>query len=168
MTTSLTPSSISAIPDDGKPTEVQTAYFGRRLRRDLHGLVLNCFIEEQRDNKLTKAELARRMDRDPASVTRWLGAPKNHTMETISALLLAMGYVPRVTALKLSEIGPSNEFHELVEGGPDLTFIAPSGVATVEIKGHATLSGSGTSRLRLTPSTSTTTSSITTKELVRG
>jgi hypothetical protein len=154
MTTSLTPSSISAIPKDGKPTDAQVAYFNRRLRRDLHGLILNCFLEEQRDHELTKAELARRLDRDPASINRWLATPMNQTIETVSSLLLAMGYVPNVTARKLSEIVPANEFHELFEQQADLAISTEGGsVTVVQVKPQGALSFD-------TPTTSNTTSSI--------
>jgi hypothetical protein len=101
MTTSLTQSSISALPSDGKPTADQFIYFARRFKNELHNEVLRRFIEEQRVNNLTKAELARRLGRDPAQVNRWLGAPKNWETETVSQLLLAMGYLPTISSVKL-------------------------------------------------------------------
>lgn len=111
MTTSLNRSSISAIPDDGKPTQDQIIFFARRFKNELHAEVLRRFIEAGRAQNLTKAELARRLDKDPAQINRWLAAPKNLETETISALLLAMGYLPRVESVKLADLSRgSNHF----------------------------------------------------------
>jgi hypothetical protein len=50
------------------------------------------------------------MDKDPAQINRWLGAPKNVEIETLSHLLLAMGYVPRTGSDRLSDLYRSNHF----------------------------------------------------------
>lgn len=110
MTTSLTRSLISAIPSDGKPTPDQIAFFSRRLKNDLHGEVLRRYLDEKKSRGLTKAELARRMGRDPAQITRWLAAPSNVEIDTISQLLLSMGYVAQVNSVRLADLYRSNHF----------------------------------------------------------
>ncbi len=110
MTTSLSKSSISVIPSDGTPTPDQFTFFSRRLKNKLHGEVLRRFLDEKRDRKLTQAELAKRMGKDPAQINRWLSAPKNVEIETISDLLLAMGYVAKVDSVRLADLYRSNHF----------------------------------------------------------
>jgi hypothetical protein len=113
MPTSLTRSSISVIPDDGKPTEDQFTFHKRRFKNRLHGEVLRRYLDEKQASKLSKSELARRMGKDPAQITRWLSAPKNMEIETISDLLLAMGYIPQVTSVKLTDLYRSNHFETM-------------------------------------------------------
>ena len=110
MTTSLSKSSISAIPSDGKPTADQFVFFSRRLKNQLHAEVLRRFLEEKKANNLTKKELARRMDKDPAQINRLLSAPKNVEIETVSQLLLALGYIPKIDSVKLTDLYRSNYF----------------------------------------------------------
>jgi len=138
MTTSLTKSSISAIPNDGKPTQDQYVFFARRLKNKLHGEVLRCYLREKKENNLTKAELARRMDKDPAQINRWLAAPKNLELDTISELLLAMGYIPTVGSEKLSALFRANYF----ESDDQVSYTASS---TPVSAGKFTQSGSRTS-----------------------
>lgn len=66
------------------------AYFRRRLSNRLHALVLSEFARLEKEGKITRAELARRIGRRPEQVTRWLGASGNWTLDTLSDLLLGM------------------------------------------------------------------------------
>jgi hypothetical protein len=52
---------------------------------------LSEFARQEREDKITKAELARRIGRKPEQITRWLGSSGNWTLDTISDLLLGMG-----------------------------------------------------------------------------
>lgn len=61
-------------------------FFRERFRSRLYETVLSEFLHAG----LTKAEVARRIGRRPEQVTRWLGAPGNWTIETVSDLLLAI------------------------------------------------------------------------------
>lgn len=94
MTISPSLSSISVLPADGKPTDEQMAFFGYRFRSEQHQLVLSLF----RKSGIAQKELARRMGRDPAQVTKWLAGSANWTSETFGQILLALGYVPSVAA----------------------------------------------------------------------
>ena len=67
------------------------AYFRDRLRDKLHELVLTEFLQQSKDGRITKAQLAQRIGKDMAQVTTLLGAPGNWTLDTVSDLLLALG-----------------------------------------------------------------------------
>jgi hypothetical protein len=66
------------------------AYFHARLINRIYAFVLDKFLEKQKSESLTKAELARRIGRKPEVITRLLGAPGNWTLETVSDLLLGI------------------------------------------------------------------------------
>lgn len=98
MTTFPTQSSIAALSPDGIPTDEQVAFVGAWFRRELHQLVLKIFLR----SKMTQRELARRLNKRPEQVNRWLGSATNWTPESISHVLLAMGYIPHVQARPLT------------------------------------------------------------------
>lgn len=102
MTTSQT-SFLSEILS-GQPIPIgKLAYFRARLSNKIHELVLSEFMRLEQENKITKAELARRIGRKPEQVTRWLGAPGNWTSETFSDLLLGMGCEPALAVSSLEK-----------------------------------------------------------------
>jgi hypothetical protein len=85
------------------------AYFRQRLRNRLYELVLAEFVDQARNHKLTKAEITRRIHSSPSQVTRWLAAPGNWEIDTISDLLLAMGAEPAEFSIShLGEQAPRN------------------------------------------------------------
>lgn len=86
MTTSQIASISSEIVDGGLLSAGAMAYFRERQRLRLYEVVIREFMR----SGITKAELARRMGRRPEQVTRWLGAPGNWTLDTVSDLLLAI------------------------------------------------------------------------------
>lgn len=87
MTASPTTSFLSELYDDNGtlPVGVQE-YFRQRQRNRFYELVIREFLK----SGLTKAALARRMGRKPEQITRWLSAPSNWTLDTVSDLLLAI------------------------------------------------------------------------------
>ena len=90
MTISHTPDLFDEIRA-GKPIPIgKLAYFRSRLRLEFYDFILRRFLAQE---NLTKAELARRIHRSPDVVNRWLGAPGNWTIDTLSDLLVGMGRV---------------------------------------------------------------------------
>lgn len=75
----------------GEPIPIgKMAYFRERFRDRLYELVVSEFLKKERVGELTRSDLARRIGRKPEQITRWLGAPGNWTLETVSDLLLAI------------------------------------------------------------------------------
>ena len=71
----------------GEPlTSAELTYFRERQRNRFFEQVFRRFI----DCKLSKADLARRLEKRPEQVTRWLSGPGNWELDTISDLLRAM------------------------------------------------------------------------------
>lgn len=85
MSTSLT-SPLSKPTGADKLPEATFVYLRTRLRRRLHSLILKEFSE----SGLSQADLARRLGRKPDVVCRWLAAPVNFRLSTLSDLLFAI------------------------------------------------------------------------------
>ena len=66
------------------------AYFHARVLNNFYQFVFQKFLEEEKSGNLTKAELARRIERKPEVISRLFGAPGNWTLETATDLLLGI------------------------------------------------------------------------------
>ena len=91
------------IDDNGVIPPEKLSYFRERLRNRLHELVLLEFMRQEDSYRLTKKELAERIGRRPEQVIRWLGAPGNWTLDTVSDLLLGMASEPDFEVVLLKE-----------------------------------------------------------------
>jgi len=90
MTTSQTSVFLTEMSEEKPIPAGKLAYFRTRLRYALHEIVLNEFLGQKATGKTNKAHLAKRIGRKPEQVSRWLGAPGNWTIDTLSDLCLAM------------------------------------------------------------------------------
>jgi hypothetical protein len=77
------------------------AYFRGRLSERIHEAVLDVFARLEEQQKITRAALARRIGRKPEQITRWLGVSGNLESDTVSDLLLGMGYELGVSVLSI-------------------------------------------------------------------
>jgi transcriptional regulator with XRE-family HTH domain len=76
---------LAAGPDGGPIAESRLVYLQERLRGRFFDFLLSRF-EEARENGLTQAKLARRIRKSPEVINRWLSAPANLTLDSISDL----------------------------------------------------------------------------------
>jgi len=120
MTTSQTPflSETISAPRLGEPT---LAYFRSRFRHRVHAFLLTEFLKREREG-LTKADLARRLAKKPEQITRWLSAPANYELDTISDLLLGMGseLLFAASSLQRGAVQPTKEAWNLPRGHFDM------------------------------------------------
>ena len=65
-------------------------YYRRRLKNRTFARLASFFAEQAEKTGLTKKDLAVRLKKDPAQISRWLAGPSNLTLDTLSDLLLAM------------------------------------------------------------------------------
>src|SRR5215472_6594597 len=82
-------SELSAGHDGPEIPESKRVYFQERFRGRFFDFLIGLFIREQR-NGLNKAKLARRIGKPPEVINRWLGAPSNLTLDSVSDLLLGI------------------------------------------------------------------------------
>lgn len=112
MTTSLKEWSAYANDEASPLNESDKAYFQAKMRRHVHGVVLERFMELSDDDRISRAALAKRLGLSRAQITRWLSSPGNWTLDTLSDLLLAMNCQASIIAEKISSQGPRNFVHE--------------------------------------------------------
>jgi hypothetical protein len=81
------------------------AYFQERFRNQLYNLIISEFVKRQNaDPHFTQSSLARRIEKRPEQINRWLSSPGNWTIDTISDLLLGIsGAEPEMNVSILSE-----------------------------------------------------------------
>lgn len=108
MTTSQETSLLNEVREKTNALSKQTLwYFRARLQTLVYDLVLGEFIRLSEKEGLKKADLARRLQKPPEQITRWLGAPGNWELDTVSDLLLAMGLELDVAARGFDGAKPS-------------------------------------------------------------
>jgi hypothetical protein len=102
---------LSEVLEGKRIPEEKLAYFRARLKNRLHAFVLTQFLQLEKTKDFSKADLARRLGKKPEQITRWLGGPGNWTLDTLSDLLLGMGFEPNFFAanLKHGAIRPDQE-----------------------------------------------------------
>jgi hypothetical protein len=121
MTTYQKTSLISAVLSDAPLGEYEVEYFRQRWKNRMHARVLRSFLDKSsEEGNFTRADLARRLGKRPEQITRWLGAPGNWTMDTVSDLLLAMGQEPVADVMDLSELPLSNRHYERPKGSSNV------------------------------------------------
>lgn len=76
----------------GKPREL--FYYRQRFRNRLFNKLSAFFAQEAERTGVTKREIAERLGKDPAQISRLLSGPGNVTLDTLSDLLYAMGAEP--------------------------------------------------------------------------
>jgi hypothetical protein len=86
MPTSKKISSLSKPDRDERIPLGTLGYFRARNRYRIHDVVLKAFAK----SGISQATLARRLGKKPDVICRWLGAPGNWTLDTVSDLLFAI------------------------------------------------------------------------------
>lgn len=75
---------VSKVPD------ADVFYYRQRFKNRVFEAVIRRFAKAAKAG-MTKRDLAAKLGREPAQVTRWLAGPGNWTLDTVSDLLLALG-----------------------------------------------------------------------------
>lgn len=108
MNTSLT-RLMSAINED-KISKYWASFFREHFRGEINDQLIESFEA----SGLSKADIARKLDRRPEQITRWLSAPCNLEIDTISDLALSMGLVPKIRLEKIAENNCNNMVHSFI------------------------------------------------------
>lgn len=93
MTTSpaTDPADRTRVPD-------KTLWFYQgRVEETIYDLIVGEFYRQEDAGLISKAVLAKRLGRRPEQISRWLAAPSNLTLDTISDLLVGLRVSPILT-----------------------------------------------------------------------
>ena len=89
-------------------------YYRQRSKNRLFEALTAFFAEEAARRGISKRDIADRLRRDPASITRWLTTPSNLTLDTISDLLLSLGAEMDYFVVRFDDRPIPNETHPLI------------------------------------------------------
>ncbi len=96
---------LSKPQDAEKISAGMLSYMRARLRQRIHSMIL---IEFERSG-IKQADLARRLNKSPRVVHRWLSEPGNIRLSTLSDLIFAIsGGEPSDQVMRPLEVAPSN------------------------------------------------------------
>ena len=82
---------MKTISNDESLNAREIFFFRQRQKNRIYQSVLEYFVSLVEKRQLTKKEIAQKLGKDPAQITRWFNAPGNWKLDTVSDLLLAMG-----------------------------------------------------------------------------
>src|SRR5690348_14262748 len=71
-------------------TEEKLSYFRERLRDRLHAAILDAFLNRSKERGIRQKDLAERIHRAEAQITRWFSTTTNLTLDSISDLMVGL------------------------------------------------------------------------------
>lgn len=108
MSTSLT--QLMSALSEPKLEKFWLNYFRENFRGEINDLLIELF----KSAALSKADIARKLDRRPEQITRWLSAPNNLESDTISDIALSLGCVPKIRFERVGEDTSNCRQHEFI------------------------------------------------------
>jgi len=103
-------------------------YYRQRFKNRVFARIISFFAEEAERTGISKKDIAQKLKRDPAQITRWLSSPSNLTLETISDILLALDSEPEpLKIVRFQDRAKRNYFHPLIAKAIGVQLDAPKG-----------------------------------------
>jgi hypothetical protein len=90
------------------------AYYRQRQKNNVFTALVEFFAEEAQRRGVTKKHLAETLSKNPSQITRWLSAPSNFELDTLSDLLLALGAEMDHKIVRFSDRQKPNYAHPLM------------------------------------------------------
>jgi transcriptional regulator with XRE-family HTH domain len=128
---------------DPKPIR-DIAYYQQRYRNRVFSKLVSFITEQAQRQHLTQKDIAERIRKDPASISRLLSSPSNLTLDTISDLLLAFdaeAEPPEIVQFK--DRRPANYVHPLIAQALNIAPQAPPAKTESTAAGIKALKGAG-------------------------
>jgi hypothetical protein len=93
----------------------EIAYYRQRYQNRFFAKLVSFITEEAQRNKITKKDMAEKLGKDPAQLSRLLSHPSNLTLDTVSDLLLALDAEAEPPEIvRFSERRQPNYIHPLI------------------------------------------------------
>jgi Helix-turn-helix len=127
------------------PSRRDVAYYRQRQKNRVFTDLVRFYAEEAERTGITRKELSELIGKDPAQITRWLSAPSNFELDTLSDVLLALGAEMDHRIVRFSERSPSNYTHPLVRDLSSVQILgqAATSLNKIEIKPSTTATANG-------------------------
>jgi hypothetical protein len=109
---------IGAGHDGPQIPPAKLAYFQERFRDRVFEFIVGLFLAEQQRG-LTKAKLGRRIGKKAEVINRWLGAPSNLTLDTVSDLLIGIA-AQELTLGSVSLLGRAPVNYDHLDDAPPM------------------------------------------------
>ena len=135
MTTSQTISVWTPFNEDSALSQRELGYFSGRLSTKVYQVVISEFMKREAAG-FSKAKLARRIHKSPEVITRLFSGPGNWTMDTVSAVMLGLGFELEVSAVPIQALQTTESTQAEVELLPDSpkSNNAPQGSSAQELR----------------------------------
>ena len=103
------------------------SYYRQRQKNRVFTELVQFFAQEAERRGITKKDLAAALGKDPAQITRWLSAPANFELDTLSDLLLALDAEMDHKIVRFEDRPKPNYAHPLIANhtGTELKIVAP-------------------------------------------
>lgn len=90
-------------------------YYRQRQKNRVFGLIGQFFVDNAERGLITRSQLACKLGKDPAQITRLLSNPSNVTLDTISDIMLAMDAEMDWQIVPFAQRATPNYRHQLAE-----------------------------------------------------
>jgi transcriptional regulator with XRE-family HTH domain len=90
------------------------AYYRQRQKNHVFTALIEFFAQEAERRGVTKKDLAAALSKDPSQITRWLSAPSNFELDTLSDILLALGAEMDHKIVRFTDRQKPNYMHPLI------------------------------------------------------
>jgi transcriptional regulator with XRE-family HTH domain len=105
------------------------AYYRQRQKNRVFTSLVELFAQEAASRGVTKKQLAEALSKDPSQITRWLSAPSNFELDTLSDLLLALDAEMDCRIVRFSDRLKPNYAHPLISTHMGKQTVHQSGIA---------------------------------------
>ena len=90
------------------------AYYRQRQKNRVFTALVEFFAQEAERRGVTKKDLAAALSKDPSQITRWMSAPSNFELDTLSDILLALGAEMDHKIIRFTDRTKQNYMHPLI------------------------------------------------------
>jgi hypothetical protein len=125
---------MANISKNKRPSRRDIAYFRQRQKNRVFTDLVKVFAEESERTGMTKKDWAELLEKDPSQITRWLSAPSNFELDTLSDILLSLGAEMDHRIVRFADRATPNYAHPIIAKCTSAPPPIASGTPTIQLK----------------------------------